>query len=117
MSSRAWEHLRSLAPGDAVPARCYVLDYADGERPRWIVQAADELPSGARRLLLVDTNNGAYDLFDDGSRAALVVITSVRRTLRSRPHRLGGGWGNTLCDLDQQARAAGRAREGGGCAR
>lgn len=102
--SPAWRHLQGLAAGDPVPAELYVLDYRGGERPSWTVHEVELLDSGGRRLVLVDPDNGGGDLFDDGVRAALTVISHPGKTLRSQPHRLGGGWGSMLCDLDQQGR-------------
>jgi hypothetical protein len=104
---RAWSLLRNLQPGNPVPADMYVLDYRDRERPRWTVEEREEFPDTAGiRLVLVDPDNGADDLFDDGVRAAVTVLSfATGRTLRSRPHRLGHPFGNTLCDLDQQRRA------------
>lgn len=107
---RAHHHLHHLQPGDAVPEGFYVLDYRDGERPRWTVAQREDLCVGTK-LVLVDPDNGADDLFDDGTRAAVTVLTfpptsrHKAKTLRSQPHRLGSSLGNQLCDLDQQRRA------------
>lgn len=104
----AWPQLRTLAVGDQVPRTLYVQDYADGTRPRWTVRELEALPSGGRRLVLVDPDNGAGDLFDEGQRVAVVVLAWPTKTLRSQPHTFGSCAGNTLCDMDQQARAAAR---------
>lgn len=109
--SAAWRDLRDLAAGDRVPAELYVLDYRDGERPRWTVHQVEELVTGGRRLILMDPDNAeSLDLFDPKGCAAVTVITHPRKTLRSQPHRLGGECGNMLCDLDQQGRRVAGAR-------
>ena len=106
--SPAWEHLKDLQPGDLVPPALYVLDYRDGERPRWQVQAVEELDSGGRKLTLVDPDNGKDDLFADLlPTVSLVVLTWPTKTLRTQPFLFGTSF-NTLCDLDQQARHVAR---------
>lgn len=107
--SAAWPYLRDLTAGDVVPAELYVLDYRDGVRPRWQVASRHVTGTGSVVLVLVDPDNGAGDLFDDGTRAALTLITHPRKTLRSGPHRLGGPCEGKLCDLDQQGRHAEKA--------
>jgi hypothetical protein len=102
--SAAWPYLQGLAPGDLVPDALYVLDYRDGERPRWTVRSVEELDTGGRVLVLVDRDNGADDLFGAREPVALRVITHPGKTLRTQPFMYGASAGNTLCDLDQQGR-------------
>lgn len=106
--SAAWKYLRDLQVGDAVPAELYVLDYADGGRPRWQVHSVTELGSGQRVITVVDPDNGSSDLFDDRARVALTVITWPAKTMRSQPHMLGTDPPGMLCDMDQQGRHAAR---------
>lgn len=102
---RAWPVLAELQAGDEVPAECYVLDYHDGERPRWTVHEVQELGSGVRKLTLVDPNNGAWeDLLGASTPVALMVLSCERWTLRSQPYELGTVPAPTLCNMDQQAR-------------
>lgn len=109
MRSAAYRVLSRLAAGDEVPVDLYVLDYRDGARPRWTVEHVEPLASGGRKLVLVDPDNGADDLFDDGRRVHVTVITWPGKTLRTQPYQDGPG--NTLCDLDQQGRAATKRSE------
>lgn len=106
--SAAWEHLRNLQPGDPVPSDLYVLDYRDGKRPRWRVREVEELPSGGRAMTLEDPDNGADEILGTATPVCLQVITSERRTLRTRPYLLGLDPQPTLCDMDQQGRNAAR---------
>lgn len=108
--SAAWGYLATLAAGDPVPTELYMLDYRDGERPRWMVHSVRDLDTGGRVLVVIDRDNGATDLFGPREPVALTVITHPNKTLRSQPHVLGRSMGNTLCDLDQQGRhVAGKA--------
>jgi hypothetical protein len=102
--SAAWKYLRRLAPGDAVPAELYVLDYRDGDRPRWTVHSVEELDTGGRVLVLVDMGNGADELFGAADPIALRVITHPTKTLRTQPFPRSGNPPPMLCDLDQQGR-------------
>lgn len=110
--SAAWRHLHGLEPGDSVPAELYVLDYRDGERPRWVVHSVEELITGGRMLVLIDESQPyAADLFGRTELPVAVrVIAHRNKTLRTRPYVLGGAAGPTLCDLDQQGRHTAKAR-------
>lgn len=102
--SAAHAFLRGLEPGAVVPAECYVLDYADGIRPRWTVHSAETRGAGVLRLVLIDPDN-AGGLVEDGRPVAVTVITWPAKTLRSQPYPLGTTPRPMLCDMDQQARA------------
>lgn len=108
--SAAWQYLRSLQVGDAVPEDLYVLDYRDDTRPTWTVHAVEELAdTGGRVMVLVDRlNSDDADLFGGGLFPAVRVITHPNKTLRTQPYPLGGHPGYTLCDMDQQGRNAAR---------
>lgn len=102
--SRAYEILKELEVGQLVPLELYVLDRADGVRPPWRVGRRIEREAGVLFLELVD---------DDQPEAAVGVVTCARFTRRTRPYErlplapfLGAG--NTLCDMDQQARHVAR---------
>lgn len=102
--SAAWPLLRSLSPGDQVPPELYVLDYRDGDRPRWTVREVEDLVTGGRVLVVVDSDNGAEDLFGAADPVALRIVTHPNKTLRTQPFPLSGQPAPMLCDLDQQAR-------------
>jgi hypothetical protein len=105
--SPAYSILKDLAVGDEIPASLYVLDRKDGTRPRWVVQEVEHLELTGGRVLVVVDETAPYDrdLFGRAEQpVALKIITHPTKTLRSRPYLLGGSCGNTLCDLDQQAR-------------
>lgn len=107
MRSRSWPDLRDLQVGDEVPRSLYVLDYRGGERPRWTVHEVEELGAGVRRLVLVDVDNGSWDLFHDPEHpVAVTVLTCARFTRRTRPYMLGYGEPDAICDMDQQGRRA-----------
>ena len=105
--SLAYPHLRGLQVGAEVPRALYVLDYSDGTRPRWTVHERQDVGAGVVRLVLVDTANGADDLFHDAEHpAALTVLTCPRFTRRTRPYVLGHGEPDEMCCMDAQGRAA-----------
>lgn len=103
--SASYQRLAQLSVGDVVPADIYVLDYAEGGRPRWTVVRRDDLRADVVHLVLEDPDNGQGDLFDDGRRLRVTVITWPAKTLRSQPYLAGSEPPGMLCDMDQQARS------------
>jgi hypothetical protein len=97
-----YQALHALQVGETVPDDVYMLDYADGQPPRWAVIAREELGAGGVKLVLHDKQNA--DLFNC---VQLIVLTFPGKTLRTVPHLddsddLPG----KLCDLAQQGRYA-----------
>ena|SRR5579859_2675289 len=92
--------LSRLQPGDAVPERVYVADYADGERPAWIVAERAALGCVGVRLVLHDTANSGT-----AGCAAVIVLSFPTKTLRT-PVQLStrACIGESLCDMLQQGR-------------
>jgi hypothetical protein len=100
-AEQLYQALHGLQMGEIVPDAVYMLDYADGHRPRWAVVAREDLGAGGVKLVLHDKQNG--DMFNC---VQLVVLTFPGKTLRTAPHLDGGEMPGKLCDLAQQGRSA-----------
>lgn len=106
--SAAYRVLATLEVGDVVPRDLYVMDYADGTRPVWRVVQRSEHRGGVVQLVVEDPDNGSCELPDDGTRLRLMILTWPAKTLRSQLYSTGTEPQGMLCDMDQQARAAGK---------
>lgn len=100
-ASELYQALHGLQVGETVPDAVYMLDYADGQQPHWMVVAREELGAAGVKLTLHDKQNA--DLFNC---VQLIVLTFPAKTLRTVPHLDGGEMPGKLCDLAQQGRYA-----------
>jgi hypothetical protein len=100
-AEQLYQALHPLQVGETVSDAVYMLDYADGRRPCWIVVAREDLSADGARLTVHDKQNG--DMFNC---VQLIVLTFPKKTLRTGPHLDGGEMTGQLCDLAQQGRYA-----------
>jgi len=90
-----FNHLHALQPGQPAPSEVYILDYADGSVPAWIVESREDIGAGGVKLVLYDAFNA--NLFD---RLRVMILTFPTKTIRTPIYQ--DAIPGTACDLLQQ---------------
>lgn len=100
-----YTYLAPLQIGDAVPTEVYILDYADGQQPAWIVTQCEDLSANGVKLTIQDQDN--RDLFNC---VQLTILAFPAKVLRTGPYLSGSPMPGRLCDLTQQGRYVAKQR-------